>query len=260
MSIEVIIAKSQEHLDACFEIRYQVFVDELKVYPSKNFLFNRESDALDTVATTTNILALVDGVPAATVRLLRRNSVIAARNSWDYGITLERHFCIPQGMPDQLAELPRSSVLRKYRHLMIAPLVWAKALQIAEYDGIQTFVAEVFPETDNVQLVAHYYELLRNVGLVSENYNFVPRNDSCQVQINSLAQSKEIHSRREIIKRMPHALRSFLHLGAVVCGKPIHVEAFNGISIPILWSLETLDTNHKKIVHKLLSSVSQCTI
>lgn len=253
MSISLRIAETRADLDACYAIRYQVFVSEMGVYKPQDYLADRESDAYDTLASTINLLALVNEEPAGTVRIILPNESVAQRNGWKLGLPIERHFQLPDALGWDSAELPRSSVLPHFREgYSIGPQLWSFASRVASERGVGKFVAEVHPGTQELNKAWDLFHIAQNAGFVSEDIQFSPHIDVASRQ--ELSQPKpqvSPVSRNKALREFPPTLRMFLRLGSCLAGPPIHVEKFHGISIPILWRIDALNESHWKLLEKL---------
>jgi Acetyltransferase (GNAT) domain len=121
VKMSVVVARevmSIADLDAACQIRYKVFVEELGVFSKEQFSAGRQIDSFDTLPTTRNFIAFDsgNGEPVATVRLGLQNDEVATLYGSKYGLDFERYFKLKY-IPDDalIADLPKSSVLKKYR-------------------------------------------------------------------------------------------------------------------------------------------------
>ena len=236
MTVAVQIANSQDALEASFAIRYQVFVEELRVLAQDAFPDHRESNAFDSLPTTVHILVRVDNRPAATVRLLLPNREVALRRGWDRGLAIEQHFRLPAELTENVGEITRSCVLPAYRRRSLPQMMWAKAVDVARQHGIRTFVAEAYPETSEIAIVEGYCRILAAAGLVSNVVRLIPRGGDPAVQNPGWSPIRTIDP-REAVRQLPPALKLFVKMGVVVCGPPLMTGDYRCVSLPILWDL-----------------------
>ena len=147
--ISVKKATTIAELDWAARVRCSVFVDEFAYLDPAHFPAGREVDGFDLLPTTVNFLGMVDGEPAATVRLLFPNAEVAARCKTRLGLNIERYLDLQRIRPDMaLAEIPRSSVLKPYRRTGIMRQLYFAAYEECLRRGSTHWVAAANTETD----------------------------------------------------------------------------------------------------------------
>ena len=130
-------------------LRCSVFADEFAYLDPLHFPAGREVDGFDLLPTTVNFLGLVDGKPAATVRLLFPNPEVATRCQIRLGLNIERYLDLRHIKPEMTApELPRSSVLKPYRRTGIMRHLYFAAYEECLKRGSTHWVAVANTETD----------------------------------------------------------------------------------------------------------------
>ncbi|MBU2561194.1 MAG: GNAT family N-acetyltransferase [Nanoarchaeota archaeon] len=259
MGLEVLVARTKEELDMCFRVRYEVFGKEYGAYDLAHYPGERESDSFDTLPTTLNLLALYDGKPAGTVRIIQPNEDVARANGWVFGFEMETLFDLSpynkKGI--SLGEIPRSSVLREYRSLKDPPVVmtlWAFAMKIARIRGLTHLCASANPETDNLKEALIMYHLLRKKDLVSDDVD-IKAKDEKNYEFNSGPYSRSVYSNDLMERvnlenpteeqlqqfRLPKVLAVFARVGAKFIGRPIYDRKVSGCSMPLVWPISAFN-------------------
>jgi len=147
--ISVTKATTISELNWAAWIRCSVFADEFAYLDPQHFPAGREVDGFDLLPSTVNFLGLVNGEPAATVRLLFPNADVAVRCKIKLGLNIERYLDLQRIKPGMaLAEIPRSSVLKPYRRTGIMRHLYFAAYEECVRRGSTHWVAVANTETD----------------------------------------------------------------------------------------------------------------
>lgn len=144
------VANSIEQLDAACQLRYEIFVSELRSRAAGQYPGLREIDSFDTLPTTKHVLVYHCQDLVATVRILMPNADVAAANRTQYGLDLEKLYSI-RGLAATArpAEIPRSSVRAEYRRTRALALLYRKCREVAATEEISHFLATSMTETDS---------------------------------------------------------------------------------------------------------------
>lgn len=246
--IEVKIAKTKEELDDAFRIRFQVFAGEGYLDTSK-YPDSREKDEFDDLSTTTNFLVLNNGKSIGTVRLLEPNQMIAERESWDIGISMENLFDLSYYREHgiHIAEIPRSSLLKEYRGTAAMMHLWGEAVRYARSKGINYFCAVGNTETDDAIEASILYHNLLQRNMVHPEIKTPPKTRIAK----SSPAMHHIYGEDSIAKldlnnlegnrlselEIPTTLNLFLRLGLRVTGEPAYTPIFDRFEIPLFYNL-----------------------
>lgn len=152
-NVSVKRVRTIEELNLAARIRCAVFADELAYLDPSHYPAGREVDGFDLLPTTVSFLGLVDGEPAATVRLLFPNAEVAGRCNVARGLSIEQTLDMGSiggsiGPDMKLAEIPRSSVLAPYRRTGIMRHLYFAAHEETMRRGCTHWVAVANTETD----------------------------------------------------------------------------------------------------------------
>ena len=99
MRVHVKVAKSPKEIDGVFKVRHKVFIEEDGKFPSQPD--NRLYDYFDTIPTTVNIIALVDGTVIGCLRM----------TEWsDVGLPADHYFNFNPYLPGDIGKLASVSM------------------------------------------------------------------------------------------------------------------------------------------------------
>jgi L-ornithine Nalpha-acyltransferase len=251
--LTVRIANTKDQLDKCFKIRYSVFGDELgwETYNIENFPAERECDSFDCLSTTFNLLGQING-------LLLPNVQVANKNSWKYGLPIERNYCLDNLPVDinKLGEIPRSSIIKEHRNSSnLALSLWSFAYSIAIKHGLTHLIAITNTEA-NFNKSHLMYEFLKNSNFVQENYDISQKNPieepkefDDEKMFNILNNTNSQHFS---VKNLPFALKIYLKAGCKLAGKPQYDRTYKRFVLPILWPIGDISQRQKKIIDRSL--------
>lgn len=269
MALEVLVARTREELDACFSIRYEVFGKEYNACDDLGHRTHRIIDSFDTLPTTLNLLALYNGGPAGTVRLLKKNEEIAKINNWTLGIKMEEYFDLSPYKGMNVSEIPNTCVLGEYRGMNEPNIViglWSFAIKLSKLMGITHLCAIANPETDCLKEAEIIYNVLKSRGYVSEDIDIKARNPSYYCR-NPKPYFRAVYNLELVEKTDPDSLESadldyfevprFLKIlykcGLKFNGKPVYIPSFKGCAIPVCWAINELSEAVTKKLERSLT-------
>jgi hypothetical protein len=142
-------ARTIAELSAAAEIRCAVFADECHYLDPGAYPAGREVSGLDVLPTTVNFIGLVDGEPAATMRLLFPNRDVAKRCNIQRGFDIERALDLQRIDPDtKIVEISRACVLKAHRRTGILRHLFVAAYEETIGHGYTHWIGMANMETD----------------------------------------------------------------------------------------------------------------
>ena len=244
-----------EYLDICHKMRFDVFVRE-EGYDRPS-LTGRSIDDFDNMPSTIDLLALYDGEPAGTMRVLFSNQEVAELNEWDFGLEMEEGFDLEAWVDkvDGLGEVPNSAVLSQYRKLKgeesIIMNIWWAAIEIAKQQGVSHYCARGLFDTDDLREAMVVYHLIKKKGLYLPDHEAVAR-DPSNYELDDLtrpepkrrlyADQEDLLSSMDLENPSPEDLEQFKlpkkigmygYIGIRYTGKPMYDPMINSCGIPM---------------------------
>jgi len=218
-----------------------VFADEFAYLDPQHFPAGREVDGFDLLPTTVNFLGLVNGEPAATVRLLFPNADVAARCRTKLGLNIERHLDLQRIRPDMaLAEIPRSSVLKPYRRTGIMRHLYFAAYEECLRRGSTHWVAVANTETDCEADASTVLRLLAARGLWLSDFDAKHREPgrptmASRYPLYTEAQRDQVRQGNIAGIMLPRTLELFASkVGVRYFGSPFFDGDFRMFAIPLI--------------------------
>ncbi|MFA0963073.1 GNAT family N-acetyltransferase [Roseivirga sp. BDSF3-8] len=134
-SLQVIRATTQEELTACFRLRYEVWHKEFGTLPANHFHY--DYDAYDPLSV--HILAVVDGVPAGTVRMIPCSLGSPVK------LPCEDLFSLDPYRDRNIGEISRLVLKREHRNGITGRLMIKALLACAASEGFYDFYGSANP-------------------------------------------------------------------------------------------------------------------
>ena len=226
-------------------IRCSVFADEFAYLDPSQFPAGREVDGFDLLPTTVNFLGMVDGEPAATVRLLFPNADVATRCKIRLGLSIERYLDLQHIRQDMaLAEIPRSSVLKRYRRTGIMRHLYFAAYEECLKHGSTHWVAVANTETDCEADASTVLRLLAARGWWLSDFDARPRKPTTRATaprypLYSEAQREQVSAGRDAGIALPRTLELFASkLGVRYFGSPFFDTDFRMFAVPLIMGMQ----------------------
>jgi len=250
--LTVRIAQTKADLDACFRLRYEVFVAELGTIPAERFPGRRECDSFDTLATTTHLLACIGPEPVGTVRILEPNPDVGQANGWAYGFSLEQCFdlgALHAEAGKSVIELPRSSVLRSHRSKghSVSNGLWGAAVHLLRMKGYRFIVAGTNPQTDDLEEAQRIFKILQQADLAFAKAQvharrpdfYTAKASPSRLSVDSPTATSAAPLPSMAAPKLPPILSIFVGLGGLALGRPIFDPHVDSCNIPMIWPLDS---------------------
>lgn len=239
--IEVVRAMTPEEKSRCYRVRYDVFTSETG-YIRKTDPRGEETDEFDALPTTFHFLALYNGTPAGTARLLLPNPEVAKRKGTVFGLPMEELFDISEYREKRLriGEISRSCVKKRFKSTKTIFHLWRELIEFALERNITDLVTNVNPETDKLDDALVLYRYLKEKGLFTGDVSVTPKKGTT---------GKKSGFRFPLIKggagvadiTLPQTLKLFTKVGILFTGKPVYSEKIDMCAMPMNWRLKDIE-------------------
>jgi putative hemolysin len=215
-----------DHIAAC-RLRFNVFNVELGEGLSSSYSTGLDRDLFDSVCDHLIVEDQEDGKVVGTYRM---QSGITAGAKLGYYSAQEFEFAPYEPIREQVLELGRASIDRQHRSSEVLTLLWRGIAQYAKYHGLRYLIG---CSSLNSQDPLEGWSLYRQLAsqLVSFEYITAPTTAfslPCR------------ESEPAIPVKVPKLLRTYLGVGARICGPPAWDRAFGTIDFLTLLDLDQI--------------------
>ncbi|MGI9373739.1 MAG: GNAT family N-acetyltransferase [Hyphomicrobiales bacterium] len=237
--LEVRLATSNEDIQACQNLRYRVFYQELDAKSTaESCAAGLDADGYDPVCSH---LMVVDGQQVVgTYRLLRQEAVKPLT-----GFYSESEFDISPLLQNQCAhrfmELGRSCVLKPWRTKRVVELLWQGIWNYARLHHVDVMFGCASLEGTDPEALAHQLSFLYHHQRADLPWRAKAR-DELYVNMNRVA--KDLIDTRAVFKELPPLIKGYLRLGAKVGDGAVIDHQFNTTDVLIVLPVAHIDPKY----------------
>jgi putative hemolysin len=217
---------AQDRYAAC-RLRFDVFNLELGEGLSSSYSIGLDRDHFDPIC---DHLIVEDGEGGEVVGTYRMQSGLTAAAAFGYYSAQEFEFGPYEPIREQVLELGRASIDRQHRTSEVLTLLWRGIAQYAKHHGLRYLIGCSSLTSEDPHAGWSLYRQLAS-QLVSFEYITVP------TAAFALPGSE---GEPAVPAKIPRLLRSYLGVGARICGPPAWDRAFGTIDFLTLLDLEQL--------------------
>jgi len=226
---EIKLAQSADEVRCAQRLRYRVFVEEMGCRLSSPSDEGLDIDPFDSLCDHIVIVDTRTGETIGTYRLLRRSRLGAEGRFYAEG---EFDIASIRALPGDILELGRSCVHKDYRDQAILTRLWAHiAVYIKEHNVTYLFGCSSVYTTETAEASRFY-------GLLSHKHGSAPEHRVTPVmgsEVPGLTSGVlKPQEEKEVFLKLPALIRSYLKLGARVCGPPALDKEFGTVDFFIL--------------------------
>ncbi len=215
-----------DRIAAC-RLRFNVFNVEMGEGLSSSYSTGLDRDRFDSVC---DHLIVEDSEDGQVVGTYRMQSGLAAAAAFGYYSAQEFEFAPYECIRSQVLELGRASIDRRHRSSEVLTLLWRGIAQYAKYHGLRYLIGcSSLNSKDPLDGWSLYRQL--SSQLVSFEYITVP------TTVFTLPCPE---AEAAIPIRVPKLLRTYLSVGARICGPPAWDRAFGTIDFLTLLDLKQI--------------------
>ena len=233
------LAEGADEVRSAQRLRYQVFVEEMGCRLPASHDEGLDVDPFDPLCDHIIIIDKRTNETIGTYRLLRRSRLGAQGRFYAEG---EFDIASIRALPGEILELGRSCVHKDYRRQAILNSLWVQiAAYIKEHRVTYLFgCSSVY--TTQPQEVSRYYDLLsRRYGAPdAARVRPVQGREVPGLTLGTLKHDEE----KEVLLKLPALIRSYLKLGARVCGPPALDKEFGTVDFFILLSVAEISRTY----------------
>lgn len=242
--IQVIRAQTAAQKELCYKVRYDVFIRETGYIQMENDA-GTEHDDYDSLETTHQFLALFNGEPAGTVRLVMPNKENALKQRSYFGLPIEELFDI-KGYTSanmRIAEISRSCVKERFKSTKTIFYLWKALIEYAESRSITDLVTNVNPETDKLSDAYLVYDHIKQNGMLDKRVAVQPKRPGIgKVRGFRFPLTNhdcvECNGEKPVEFQMPQTLKLFTRVGSLFTGEPVYCEKIDMCALPMNWNLK----------------------
>jgi putative hemolysin len=217
---------ANDRVAAC-RLRFHVFNVEMGEGLSSSYSTGLDRDRFDQVCDHLIVENQEDGRVVGTYRM---QSGLAAATGFGYYSAQEFEFAPYDCIRDLVLELGRASIDRQHRSSEVLTLLWRGIGQYAKHYGLRYLIGcSSLNSIDPVEGWSLYRAL--EPQLVSSEFFTVP---------NAAYALPSNRGDREVAVKIPKLLRTYLGVGARICGPPAWDRAFGTIDFLTLLDLEQI--------------------
>lgn len=222
--LQVELALSQEQIDACFRLRYRVFVEELGAKIDCALPLGLESDHFDDYCHHMMVRDLDSGEAVACTRILTDTQ---AQVAGGYYSAKEFDLSLLRDVEGRVMEIGRTCVDPAYRNGATISCLWSGLAQFMENNRFMYLMgcASISLEDGGIQANL-IMDQLRDRYLTPES-----------LRVDSLRALPRMEHDAALLPqgvRMPPLLKAYLRLGAQIGGEPFWDEDFNTADV-FIW-------------------------
>src|ERR1700691_1530102 len=218
------LAKDGNDRVAACRLRFNVFNVEMSEGLSSSYSTGLDRDRFDPVCDHLIVENQEDGQVVGTYRM---HSGLTAAAGFGYSSAQEFEFAPYECIRDQVLELGRASIDRQHRSSEVLTLLWRGIAQYAKHYGLRYLVGcSSLNSTDPFAGWSLYQAL--GSQLVSQEYFTIP----------TVAYALPCNEVDPVPVKLPKLLRTYLGVGARICGPPAWDRAFGTIDFLTLLDLE----------------------
>ena len=225
------LAADRIDLAACFRLRFEVFNLELDEGLDSAYKTGYDIDEFDSVCDHLVVEHLGSGRIVGTYRLQTGR---VAENNCGYYSNREFDLAPYEPLRYQLVEVGRACIHRNHRSIQVLYLLWRGIAQYAQQCRARYLIGCSSLTSQNPADGIAVYRVLEEF-LADEKLQTVPRS-SFELVPGEAADASD---------KVPKLLRTYLAIGAKVCGPPAIDKAFKTIDFLTLLDLETLHPRMK---------------
>jgi putative hemolysin len=225
-------ARTREELDAVLKLRFEVFNMELGEGLLSSLLTGRDVDEYDATCHHLIVLEAATGDVIGTYRL--QTGAMAAAATGFYSATEFDLSGLPLELLEDSVELSRACIAKAYRNSQVLFLLWRGLASYIAFNRKRFLFGCCSLTSQDASEGKLTMELLKRGGHLHENFFVSPR-------AGFECYSAEFRVERPSEVKLPKLFRTYLRVGAKVCGEPAIDRAFKTIDFFVLFDLFGMD-------------------
>ncbi len=238
------LAQNKKDIELAQRLRYEVFNLELKKGLSSSHKKGLDEDEYDQICDHVLIIDTKQSKTVGTYRLLLRSRL--GRQGRFYS---EQEFDLEniKKLDGEILELGRSCVHKDYRSNSILYLLWQRIMAYVEDHRVNFIIGCPSLYTMDVKEISDIYSLMKKKHFASDKFRVYPKEN---LRLQGLSGGVESDDQtNKIMLRLPSLIRSYIKIGALVCGEPALDTEFSTTDFFMLLEVSRLTDNYLRRFH-----------
>lgn len=231
-------AQTVEELDEVLKLRFEVFNLEMGEGLESSFLTGRDQDDYDAACHHLIVVESATGKIVGTYRL--QTGAMAAAAGGFYSATEFDLSQLPLELLEDSVELSRACIAKEFRNTQVLFLLWKGLASYIAFNRKRFLFGCCSLTSQDAKEGKLTMELLEREGYLHDRY-FVPPKPGVECYSTSFC----VEARLDV--RLPKLFRSYLRIGAKVCGPPAIDRTFKTIDFFVLFDLFEMDRQSQKL-------------
>lgn len=231
-------AQTLEELDEVLKLRFNVFNLELGEGLESSFLTGRDQDEYDAAC---HHLIVVEASTEKIVGTYRLQTGAMAASAFGFYSATEFDLSqLPVEVLEDSVELSRACIAKDFRHTQVLFLLWKGLASYIAFNRKRFLFGCCSLTSQDAEEGKLTMELLEREGHLHDRF-WVPPKAGVECYSNGF----RARVRTEV--RLPKLFRSYLRIGAKVCGPPAIDRTFKTIDFFVLFDLFEMDRQSQKL-------------
>ncbi|HAJ57739.1 MAG TPA: hemolysin [Candidatus Omnitrophica bacterium] len=209
------LAQGPKEVESAQRLRFEVFNLELKKGLKAAHESGLDRDEYDPICDHVLIIDKKSGATIGTYRLLLRSRLGA-----DGRFYSENEFDLAniRKADGEILEMGRSCVHKDYRSNSILLLLWQRILSYVEDHRVRYIIGCPSLYTMDTAEISSVYSLMKKEYLAPREFRVYPKE---KASVPGLSDSVPLDGQeRKVLLKLPSLIRSYIKIGAQVCGEP----------------------------------------
>ncbi len=223
------IAENQKEVKAAQRLRFKVFNVEMKRGLSSSYESGLDIDEYDEVCDHILIIDKKKNEAIGTYRLLLRLRLKGEKRFYSEGEFDLRNI---RKLKGEILEMGRSCVHKDYRRNSIVALLWSEIIKYIKEHRVEYIIGCPSLYTDELLEINKIYTLMKKSYFAPEELRVWPR---AARALKGIRDNIEIgREEKNIFLKIPSLVRSYIKVGAYVCGEPARDDEFHTVDFFML--------------------------
>jgi putative hemolysin len=233
------LAQNPQEVESAQRLRYEVFNLELKKGLAAAHEDGLDRDEYDPICDHVLIIDKEKGLTIGTYRLLLRSRLEAGGRFYS-----ENEFDLSniKNVKGEILEMGRSCVHKDYRSNSILHLLWQRILAYVEDYRVCYIIGCPSLYTMDPSEISSVYTLMKKDHFAPSELRVYPRESA---RVPGLSDSVSlVGQERKVLLKLPSLVRSYIKIGAFVCGEPALDPEFGTADFFMLLEVSRIADNY----------------
>lgn len=226
---EIKFAANPKEVQAAQRLRFEIFNVEMKKGLASSYASGLDQDEYDPLCDHLLIIDKKKNLTIGTYRLLLRSRLGSQGSFYS-----ESEFDISniKKLKGEILEMGRSCVHKDYRRNAIVSLLWGGIVEYMKKHGVGYIIGCPSLYIMNTGELSGIYTLMKESYFSPKEFRVFPKNGKAVAHLRDCADIKG--EEKKIFLKLPALIRSYLKVGAFVCGEPAVDHEFGSVDFFML--------------------------